>query len=70
MQSVSSKLPKEFHIVLLNCNCFMERVSNNNHYVTRWILLESHLHMTSTYAILNLKVSEAVYDSILTIVCV
>ena len=63
MQSVSFKLAEGFHIVPLNCSWFLEGVSNNNHYVTRWSLLESHLLMTSTYAILNLKVSEALYYS-------
>ena len=61
MQSVSFKLAEGFHTVPLNCSNFLEGVSNNNHYVTRWSLLESHLLVTSTYAILNLKVSEALY---------
>ena len=50
-----------FHIVLLNCIFFTERVSNKNHYVTRWSLLELHLLMTSTYVILYPKVSKELY---------
>ena len=61
MMSPTSNLEEGFHIVHLNCSCFLE--SPSSVCFTKWILLEFYLLTTFIYVIHNLRVSYIVVNT-------